>query len=79
MLSKAISLGLQGISAGRVDIEVDIMRRTSRFYHRGSAGFSNKGIQERIRAAIENSGYEFPPRNYIVNLAPAGLKTGGQL
>ena len=77
MLSKTISLGLQGISAGRVDIEVDIMRGLPGFTIVGLPDSVIRESRERIRAAIENSGYEFPPKNYIVNLAPAGFKKQG--
>lgn len=77
MLSKTVSLGLQGISAGRVDIEVDIMKGLPGFTIVGLPDSVIRESRERIRAAIENSGYEFPPRNYIVNLAPAGFKKQG--
>jgi len=77
MLSKTISLGLHGISAGRVDIEVDIMRGLPGFTIVGLPDSVIRESRERIRAAIENSGYEFPPKNYIVNLAPAGFKKQG--
>ena len=33
--------------------------------------------RERVRAAIKNSGYEFPLRRITVNLAPADLKKEG--
>ncbi|MFC1671344.1 YifB family Mg chelatase-like AAA ATPase, partial [Spirochaetota bacterium] len=33
--------------------------------------------KDRIRSAIENSGFEFPPKNFVVNLAPAGFKKQG--
>ena len=77
MLSKTVSLGLQGISASKVDIEVDIMRGLPGFTIVGLPDSVIRESRERIRAAIENSGYEFPPRNYIVNLAPAGFKKQG--
>ncbi len=77
MLSKTVSLGLQGISAAKVDIEVDIMRGLPGFTIVGLPDSVIRESRERIRAAIENSGYEFPPRNYIVNLAPAGFKKQG--
>lgn len=77
MLSKTISLGLHGISAGKVDVEVDIMRGLPGFTIVGLPDSVIRESRERIRAAIENSGYEFPPKNYVVNLAPAGFKKQG--
>ena len=32
---------------------------------------------ERVRIAIRNSGYEFPGKRIVVNLAPAGIKKEG--
>ena len=77
MLSKSFSLALHGISAVRVDVEVDIMRGLPNFIIVGLPDSTIRESRERIRAAIENSGYDFPPKNYIVNLAPAGFKKQG--
>ena len=77
MLSKSLSLALNGISAVRVDVEVDIMRGLPNFIIVGLPDSTIRESRERIRAAIENSGYEFPPKNYVVNLAPAGFKKQG--
>ena len=77
MLSKSFSLALHGISAVRVDVEVDIMRGLPNFTIVGLPDSTIRESRERIRAAIENSGYDFPPKNYIVNLAPAGFKKQG--
>jgi len=77
MLSKTVSLGLHGISASLVDIEVDIFRGLPNFTIVGLPDSVIRESRERIRAAIENSGFEFPPRNYVVNLAPAGFKKQG--
>ncbi len=77
MLSKTVSLGLHGINAVKVDIEVDIMRGLPGFTIVGLPDSVIRESRERIRAAIENSGFEFPPSNYIVNLAPAGFKKQG--
>lgn len=77
MISKTVSLGLHGISASKVDIEVDTFKGLPNFTIVGLPDSVIRESRERIRAAIENSGYEFPPRNYIVNLAPAGFKKQG--
>ena len=77
MLSKSFSLALHGISAVRVDVEVDIMRGLPNFIIVGLPDSTIRESRERIRAAIENSGYDFPPKNYVVNLAPAGFKKQG--
>ncbi len=77
MLSKSISLALHGISAVKVDVEVDLIRGLPNFIIVGLPDSTIRESRERIRSAIENSGYEFPPRNYIVNLAPAGFRKEG--
>src|SRR4028118_128556 len=51
----------------------------------GLPGFSSVGLpdaavqeaRERVRVAISNSGYKFPTKKLIVNLAPAGLRKEG--
>ena len=46
----------------------------------GVVGLADKAVQEareRVRAAIRNSGYEFPIRRITVSLAPADLEKGG--
>ena len=77
MLSKAVSLALHGISAVRVDIEVDIIKGLPNLTIVGLPDSVIRESKDRIRSAIENSGYEFPPKNFIVNLAPAGFKKQG--
>lgn len=77
MLSKAISFGINGIDARIIEIEVDIIRGLPNFTIVGLPDSTIRESRERIRSAIENSGYEFPPRNFVVNLAPAGFKKQG--
>ena len=77
MLSKATSLAIQGIEAHMVDVEVDTIRGLPNFTIVGLPDSVIRESKDRIRSAIENSGYEFPPKNFIVNLAPAGFKKQG--
>ncbi len=77
MLSKTIALGIQGIEAQIVDVEVDIIRGLPNFSIVGLPDSTIKESKERIRSAIENSGFEFVPKNFVVNLAPAGFKKQG--
>jgi len=77
MLSNTFSLALHGISAVKVEIEVDIIRGLPNFTIVGLPDSVIRESKDRIRSAIENSGYEFPPKNFIVNLAPAGFKKQG--
>ncbi len=77
MLSKSISFGIHGIDARIIDVEVDIIRGLPNFIIVGLPDSTIRESRERIRSAIENSGYEFPPKNFVVNLAPAGFKKQG--
>ena len=77
MLSGAISFGIQGIQAQAVEIEVDTVRGLPNFTIVGLPDSTIKESRERIRSAIENSGFDFPPKNFVVNLAPADFKKQG--
>jgi len=77
MLSGAVSLAIHGIEALQVEVEVDIIKGLPNFIIVGLPDSTIRESRERIRSAIENSGYEFPPRNFVVNLAPAGFKKQG--
>lgn len=77
MISRLLSIGINGIEPYSVCIEVDTIRGLPGFTIVGLPDSTVKESRERIRSAIENSGFEFPPRHYIVNLAPAGWKKQG--
>ncbi len=77
MLSKSISFGIHGIDARIIEVEVDIIRGLPNFIIVGLPDSTIRESRERIRSAIENSGYEFPPKSFVVNLAPAGFKKQG--
>jgi len=77
MLAKTISLGIQGIKAQIVEIEVDIIKGLPNFTIVGLPDSTIKESKERIRSALENSGFEFPPKNFVINLAPADFKKQG--
>ncbi len=76
-LSGAISLAIHGIQAQIVEVEVDIIKGLPGFSLVGLPDVTIKESKDRIRSALENSGYEFPPKNYVVNLAPASFKKQG--
>ncbi len=77
MLAKAISLDVHGIEASVVEIEVDIIKGLPNISIVGLPDSTIKESRERIRSAVENSGMEFAPKNFVVNLAPAGFKKQG--
>ncbi len=77
MLSQVISAILHGIESKRIVVEADISRGLPNFQIVGLPEGAVKEGKERVRAAIRNSGYEFPMKRITVNLAPADLKKEG--
>jgi magnesium chelatase family protein len=78
MLSKVISSAVLGIDAYPVEVEVDITSRGLPFFSTvGLPDAAVKESKERVRAALKNTGFDFPLRQTIVNLAPADIKKEG--
>jgi len=77
MISQGISCAVNGIDAYVVEVEVDIISGLPGFTIVGLPDSTIKESKDRIRSALENSGFEFPPKNYVVNLAPAGFRKQG--
>lgn len=77
MLAKVLSAALLGIDAVTVQVEVDIAQGLPQFATVGLPDGAVKESKDRVKAALKNSGYEFPQRRITVNLAPADLKKEG--
>ncbi|MDN5939391.1 MAG: ATP-dependent protease, partial [Salinisphaera sp.] len=68
-----------GIAAPLGRVEVDLAGGLPGMTIVGLPETAVKESRDRVRAAIRNSGYEFPRRRVTVNLAPADLpKEGGR-
>jgi magnesium chelatase family protein len=77
VLARVRSGALRGIDAIVVDVEVDV---ASGLPHTTTVGLPDGAVREaadRIRAALRNSGFEYPQRRVTVNLAPAGVRKEG--
>ena len=73
-LSVVHSHALLGLQAQQVQVEVHLANGLPSFTLVGLADTEVKEARERVRAAIANSGLEFPVNKRItVNLAPADL------
>lgn len=79
MFSKVSSLGLSGINAFPVDVEVDIRRGSPYFDIGGLPDTAVKESRERIRSALYACGIKFPVASVVVNLAPASTKKSGSV
>ena len=77
MLAKVLSSAVLGIDAYRVEVEVDINSGLPTFTMVGLPETSVKESKERVKSAINNSGYRFPDDRITVNLAPADIKKEG--
>lgn len=79
MAIKIISATHNGLEGVLINVEVDIEKGLPQFIIVGLPDVSVKEAKERVRAAIVNSGFEFPLGRIIVNLAPADVKKIGSL
>jgi len=77
MLARISSFGLNGLEAYPVGIEIDISPGLPNTIVVGLPDNAVKESRERIRAAIKNSGFEFPAQRITINLAPADTKKQG--
>jgi len=78
MLAKVASCAIVGLDAIPIEVEVDIASQgLPNFTIVGLPDKSVEEAKERVRAAIRNSGADFPARRITVNLAPADLPKEG--
>ena len=71
------TFAIDGIEPRRVLVEADIRSGLPHFCIVGLADRAVREARERVRAAILNSAFAFPPRRITVNLAPAHLRKVG--
>ena len=77
MLSKVKSVSLIGLEGSLIEIQVDISNGIPEFEIVGLPDTSVKEAKKRIESAIKNSGFEFPSKKILINLAPANIRKEG--
>lgn len=77
MLARVTTFAIDGVEPRRIFVEVDIRPGLPSFTIVGLGDTAVRESRERVRAAIQNSGYEFPQRRITANLAPASLRKVG--
>ena len=77
MLATLRTAALYGVEACPVQVEVDVSFGMPMFTMVGLPDASVRESRDRVRAAIKNSGFEFPPHRITVNLAPADVRKAG--
>jgi len=79
MIAIVKSTALHGLDGQIVEVEVDVSNGLPCFDIVGLPDASVREAKDRVRAAIKNSGLEFPVKRITVNLAPADLKKEGPI
>jgi magnesium chelatase family protein len=71
------SATLHGLDGRFIRVEVDVAPGLPGFTIVGLADTALQEARERVRGALRNAGFTYPPRRITVNLAPADLRKGG--
>jgi magnesium chelatase family protein len=77
MLACVATFALEGVASQRVTVEVDVRAGLATFTLVGLPDRAVRESRERVRAAVLNSGLEFPQKRITVNLAPAHVRKAG--
>ncbi len=77
MIVKTYCAALSGLEGNIVTIETDLSQGLPQLDLVGLPDAAVRESKERVRSAIYNSGFSFPPRRCVINLAPADLKKEG--
>jgi len=76
-LATVLSSALQGIDALPIEVEVDVALGLPAMAIVGLPEAAVRESKDRVRSALKNCGYEYPPGRITVNLAPADVKKEG--
>ena len=79
MFAKISSLGLFGLNAFPVDVEIAVSKGLPRFEIVGLADTAVQESRERIKSALYACGIQFPMNSCVVNLAPADQRKNGSV
>ena len=77
MFGKVNSIGLLGLNAFKVEVEIESSAGLPAFDIVGLADVAVRESRERIRSAFRSSRLGFPKGRVLVNLAPADVKKSG--
>ena len=77
MLASLRTAAVFGVDACPVHVEVDVSFGFPAFTMVGLPDTSVRESRDRVRSAIRNSGFAFPPHRITVNLAPADVRKAG--
>ena len=76
-LGRSFSATLIGLEAVRIEVQAQVTSALKRFVVVGLPDSALREAKERVRCAIEQSGFSFPRGEVVVSLAPADLPKNG--
>ena len=79
MFAKVNSMGLFGLTAFAVEVEIAVSKGLPRFEIVGLADTAVQESRERIKAALYACGIVFPTSSAVINLAPADQRKNGSM
>ena len=77
MVNKVTTGAVIGLNAYKVTVETDVLNGLPGFAIVGLPDTAIDEARDRVRSAIKNSGFTFPAKKVVINLAPADLKKEG--
>ena len=77
MLARLVTFAIDGVEPRQVWVEIDIRPGLHTFTVVGLGDAAVRESRDRVRAAIQNSGFAFPKTRITANLAPAFLRKVG--
>src|SRR4051795_11880762 len=77
MLASVATFALEGVDSREITVEVDLRQGLPAFTVVGLPDRAVRESRERVRAALLNSGLEFPLKRLTANLAPAHIRKAG--
>ncbi len=77
MVNKVTTAAVIGLNAYKVSVETDVLNGLPAFCIVGLPDAAINEARDRVRSAIKNSGFTFPAKRVVINLAPADLKKEG--
>ena len=77
MFCKTYSAVLCGMEAAKVQVETDVRNGLPQLQMVGALASEVKEAKDRVRVAIENSGFRLPPKHITINLSPADIRKEG--
>lgn len=77
LFASVLSAAILGVEVCPVQVEADVSNGLPSCIMVGFPSAQVKEAQDRVRTALKNNGYQFPPKRITVNFAPADMKKEG--